>query len=671
MKETKRKSLKKTLLIKIIICVAVMVVIITQISIKLASDNIQSLMNSVLASESATYASEIYSWWKSIEDRVNQTADVIRNLPELSDEDTLAMLLKLTEIDPDSHDIYIANADTGVFLDGSGWTPDEDFVFIEREWYTGAVSSKGEIFSSAPYLDAATGSVSIACSTLIRDNVVLSSDISFDKVAEKISGFSSLSSEAKYYIIDKTTNDIIISNVSECVGQNLSSTTDPVAMGLAGIFESLDKSASAGGEKVVTAKSGAGSQMYTATDIEGTSWTVVSAVPSALLSRSILKVMYVTFASAILLLVILSVIMYITISKAINPVTTITERITEISKGDFTMKIVPEGNNEITTLAESLNDYIEKMRATLNSLADISGQMNTRANECFDISHILSDANNNQGESLEQLNSTLSDMNESIEYIANAATDLASTSNELADKAEDVKNLCDETLDASAKGREEMESMTKNVDTLNNTIVDLTALIGETAKTVEEITGITDTINAISSQTNLLSLNASIEAARAGEMGKGFAVVATEVGTLANQSSEATESIRRLIEGITKNISDINNKAEICVGDMRACMSAVTGANESFDKIYGHVAKATDGINEIANGIGRINDVASNNAATTEEQASSISEILGLSSTIVSESGKLRTETENITNISENLNRYSDEINSDLSQYKV
>ena len=104
---------------------------------------------------------------------------------------------------------------------------------------------------------------------------------------------------------------------------------------------------------------------------------------------------------------------------------------------------------------------------------------------------------------------------------------------------------------------------------------------------------------------------------------------------------------------------------------MESCLSAVSGANESFEKIYGDVAKATDGISEIANGIERINDVASNNAATTQEQASNISEVLGLSNLIVSESTKLRTETENITNISENLNRYSDEINSDLSQYTV
>ncbi len=671
MKSKKRRSLKKTLLSKIIIYVAIMIVIITQISIKIASDNIQSLTNNILARESVTYASEIHSWWRSIEDRVGQTADVMRNIPELSYDDALAMLLQLTTLDPDSQDIYLAYGETGKFLDGSGWIPDDTFVFTDRPWYVGALEKKGEIYSSEPYVDASTGKTCLACAIMVQDNVVLSSDINFDKVAEKVNDFDSLSDDAKYYIINKETKDILISNVTDAVGQNLESATDPIAAGLAPVFDSLNTSATAGGEKVVTAKTSVGSQMFTATDIEDTSWAVVSAIPSSLLSNMIWKVMLITFASAIILIALFSILVYYIISKAINPVTTITERITDISKGDFTVTIVPEGNNEITTLAESLNGYIEKMRATFNSLSSISGAMNSRAGECFDISHILADANQNQGESIEKLNETLTDMNTSIEDIARAATDLATTSDMLAQNAEAVKVLCDETMDASAKGKEEMESMTKNVNTLNDTISELTTLIRETAKSVEEITGITETINAISEQTNLLSLNASIEAARAGEMGKGFAVVATEVGTLAKQSSEATETIRGLIEDITKNIVDINDKADICTQDMEACMSGVAGANESFQLIYGDVAKATDGIIEIASGIEKINDVASNNAATTQEQAASINEVLGLSDAIVAESGKLRSETENITNISENLNQYSDEINSDLSQYTV
>ena len=671
MKTKKRGSLKKTLLTKIIIYVAVMIVIITQISIKLAADNIESLTHNILVRETNTYASEIYGWWSSIEERVRQTAQVVTNSPQMSHEDTLKMLLELTANDPDSQDIYIAYGNENVFLDGSGWIPDETFVFTDRPWYQGAINKNGEIFTSDPYVDASTGKTCLACSILLSDGVVLSSDIVFDKVADIVKNFSSISADAKYYIVNKDTKDILISNVESSVGQTLDSTTDPVALGISSVFGSLNTSASTDADRVQTVKTKAGAMMVTATEIEHTSWAVVSAVPASLLSASIFKVMGITFASALLLLLILSALIYYIISKAINPVRTVTERITDISKGNFTVTLVPEGNNEITTLSESLNGYIDKMRATLNSLSDISGQMNNRAGECFDISHTISDANENQGESIERLNSTLNGMNESIEDIANAATELAGTSSRLAENAKDVRALCDETLEASGKGRNEMNEMTKNVNTLNDTIVELTTLIRATAKSVEEITGITDTINAISDQTNLLSLNASIEAARAGEAGKGFAVVASEVGALAKQSSDATDTIRKLIDDITRNIEDINSKADICISDMEACISGVSGANESFNTIYDDVAKATEGITEIASGIERINDVAMGNAATTQEQASNINEVIGLSDMIVQESNKLREETGNIANISENLNRYSDEINSDLSQYQL
>ncbi|MBE5847783.1 MAG: methyl-accepting chemotaxis protein [Lachnospiraceae bacterium] len=669
--KTKRGSLKKTLLTKIIVSSAVIILIISQLSIKLAVDNIEPLTYNILARESITYASEIQSWWSNVTERVAQTAAVIRNSPEMTHDQMREMLLALTAEDPDSQDIYMAYGNENVFLDGSGWIPDDSFVFTDRPWYKGAIAKGGSIYSSEPYVDASTGKTCLACAIMVSDGTVLSSDINFDKVAEKVKNFSSYSSDAKYYIVNKDTSDILISNVESSVGENLSSGKDPIAKGVAGIFGSLDTSASGKGSKVKTVDTDAGSMMVTATDIQGTSWVIVSAVPYSILSDSIIKVIVLTSVIGILLILLMAVFMYITINKAIGPVATVTERITDISRGDFTVALKPEGNNEITTLSESLNGYIEKMRSTLNGLSDISGQMGSRAGECFDISHSLSDANRNQSESIDKLNTTLNAMTVSIEDIANAADELASTSSQLATRAEDVRTLCDETSEASGKGKSELDLMTRNVTTLGNTIHELTALIKVTAKSVEEITGITEAINAISAQTNLLSLNASIEAARAGDMGKGFAVVAQEVGVLANQSSEATETIKRLIEDVTKNIEDINRKADICSTDMEACINGVKEANESFNIIFEDVNKATEGISEIAGGIGRINDIASNNAATTKEQATNITEVLELSDIIVTESSKLRQETENIASISENLNKYTDEINSDLSQYTL
>jgi methyl-accepting chemotaxis protein len=529
------------------------------------------------------------------------------------------------------------------------------------------MEKKGEMFTSEPYVDASTGKTCLACAVMLRDNVVLSSDINFDKVSEKLANFKSSAEGAGFYIINKETKDILVSSVAELNGQKVNESEDEVIKGLNEVFDSLNTEYAIDVSKVETK----GSMMYSATDIPDTSWVVVSAVPYSFVMNSINHTAVITFVVSIVLLLLLAVVLYIIIAKYLNPVSKATARIADISGGNFTVTLTPEGNNEITTLCERLNEYITNMRSTLMKLSNISTDMSTSAGECFDISQILSDANHSQGDSIEQLNSTLGIMNRSIEDVAHAANELAETSGELTNNAENVRKLCDETMEASSTGRDEMHTMTRNVSTLNDTINNLTDIIRATAKSVAEITGITDTINAISEQTNLLSLNASIEAARAGEMGKGFAVVASEVGILANQSAEATDTIRQLIGTITKNIDDINQKADVCISDMEACMSGVASANQSFDSICDDVAKATDGIIEMVNGINRINEVASSNAATTEEQASSINEILRLSDMIVSESNKLLAETENVSNISENLNKYSDVIESDLSQYTL
>ena len=216
-----------------------------------------------------------------------------------------------------------------------------------------------------------------------------------------------------------------------------------------------------------------------------------------------------------------------------------------------------------------------------------------------------------------------------------------------------------------------MRDMTQAVTVLNETIGELASIIRMTAETVDEIKGIADTIGDISSQTNLLSLNASIEAARAGEAGRGFAVVASEVGALANQSSGAAAHISTLVETITQNIASINEKADDCLKDMEKCLAGVSRSNESFDSIYSDITKATEAITDIADGIGRINDVASNNAAATEEQAATVTQILELSDMIVKDSGKLSEDTDSLSEVSEKLNGYSASITEDLKNFKL
>ena len=92
----------------------------------------------------------------------------------------------------------------------------------------------------------------------------------------------------------------------------------------------------------------------------------------------------------------------------------------------------------------------------------------------------------------------------------------------------------------------------------------------EKASAVEQIHSLTNTIQAIATQTKLLSLNASIESARAGDLGKGFAVVASEIGTLAIQSADTIQSIDHIISEITNAVQTMANCLETSLSFMES-----------------------------------------------------------------------------------------------------
>ncbi len=178
-------------------------------------------------------------------------------------------------------------------------------------------------------------------------------------------------------------------------------------------------------------------------------------------------------------------------------------------------------------------------------------------------------------------------------------------------------------------------------------------------------------IAEIAEETNLLSLNASIEAARAGEAGKGFAVVATQIGKLAQTSSESATNISSLIEDVHRLIDEAVGQANASAESIEKNSELINVAVDTFDQIYTNIQASNDCIEEMIRNVEKVDDVATNVAAISEEQAASADEILATSQNMVEQANIITRNSEDVANNSHELASTSDTLTSHVQQFKI
>ena len=162
--------------------------------------------------------------------------------------------------------------------------------------------------------------------------------------------------------------------------------------------------------------------------------------------------------------------------------------------------------------------------------------------------------------------------------------------------------------------------------------------MNELMDNTKKMNAIVEMINSITSQTSLLSLNASIEAARAGEAGRGFAVVAGEIQSLAGQTSEATVNITKLIEDINVSIKDVfkstnqmveNNKQQNQAVEMMAqtfvaiegCVNNIQEVSASLEEVVAELVRSNESITNDINVVSSVTQEVSARANETLEDS--------------------------------------------------
>lgn len=328
----------------------------------------------------------------------------------------------------------------------------------------------------------------------------------------------------------------------------------------------------------------------------------------------------------------------------------------EQGRGDLSMRLMVLNQDEMGRLATDVNrflDILERIMRKINldsgSLAEIVQHVTERADSSNSSACDVSAVAEELSATMEEVASTVTHVDASANQVMDELDKLRQTTEEILAYSDEMKTRADE-LEASAQ---------KNKIETGNMIAPIIEKIRravENSKNVEKVNELTDEILSISSQTNLLSLNASIEAARAGEAGRGFAVVADEIRQLADSSKETASNIQNINSMVIELVRELIDNSNEIINYMESTILpdydnfVSSGKNYSSDAahINSEMIHYTERSNKIVAMVSDMVDAMNGITQAVDEGANGVSSVADSIQTLVSEISVINTEmTEN------------------------
>lgn len=434
-------------------------------------------------------------------------------------------------------------------------------------------------------------------------------------------------------------------------------------------------------KKMVAGEAGSGNYYYTGVDkfmaytpVGDTGWSLGVTIENSELLSELTWLTAVCIVLAVIFLIISSVLIFIISGSITKGIKLAVNYMKPIAQGDFTVKISEKHlriKDEVGQMLNGLDSMQESLKEMLGLVIVNSTQIDEDAESLSAVSQEMSASTNVMTNSIQEVARGTISQTDALAEITEGISVFGSNIDRITADIKKVDGNAGEIFNSSQESNEKMQSLAKSVNDLNVAFSKFEGGIANLNQNISKINEITNLINSISEQTNLLSLNAAIEAARAGESGKGFAVVAEEIRKLAEQSRASAVNISVLIDDIQKEGETMMETAGFVSSEFTNQSSAIESTLISFHAII-------EAVNEILPKIDRVNQSANSINSEKNDIMSRIEEISAVSEETSASSEEISASTEEIAKSTEdvaasavNLGNRTKEMRQAVSRFKI